>query len=279
MPELPEVETVCRGLAKALAGAQIIHAAAHRANLRTPIPQNLGNTLKNRRIVTVTRRAKYIQIELDDGMTLLLHLGMSGRMVLLQHDLPLTKHDHLSFAFANGMYARFNDPRRFGSCDLVPTAELASHKSLADLGVEPFDDALTPSVFGSLLQGRKTPIKLALLDQKLVVGVGNIYACEALFRAHIHPERAAGSCTAKEVKGLLSAVRAVLTEAIDAGGSSLRDYVQADGELGYFQHHFAVYGREGETCSNSDKAKTKHKKIERISQGGRSTFYCPTCQK
>jgi len=279
VPELPEVETVCRGLAKPLVGARIVAAAAHRADLRAPLPRNLGAKLIGCRISSVSRRAKYILIALDNQQTLLLHLGMSGRIVLSKDDAPLQKHDHISLSFDNGWHARFNDPRRFGYCDLVASQDIYNHKLLSDLGVEPLSADFTPPKLASLLRGRKTPIKSALLDQRLVVGIGNIYACEALFGAGIDPQRHAGSCTSSEIKKLTKAIRNVLEAAIKAGGSSLRDYVQADGELGYFQHHFAVYGHEGDPCPGCrcDLARTKG--IRRITQAGRSTFYCATKQK
>ncbi len=276
MPELPEVETVCRGLAEPLVGAHITDAEAHRANLRMPIPKNLSARLVGRAVISITRRAKYILINLDDNQTLLLHLGMSGRMTLSRGDTPLAKHDHISFVFDNGWQARFNDPRRFGMCDLCATDKIDAHKLFRDLGIEPLSDDFTPQKLAGLLKERKTTIKIALLDQRLVVGVGNIYACEALYRAGLHPERLAGSITAPEIKLLHTAIRKVLNEAIKAGGSSLRDYAQADGTLGYFQHKFAVYGKEGKPCPDCT---CKAKAISRITQGGRSTFFCATKQK
>jgi formamidopyrimidine-DNA glycosylase len=275
MPELPEVETVCRGLAKPLTGATITHAAAHRADLRAPLPKDLGKRLKGAKILHVERRAKYILIRLNTNETLLLHLGMSGRMVLSREETPLQKHDHISLSFDNGWHVRFNDPRRFGYCDLIPTAKAEQHKLLNHLGIEPLSDDLTPARLTELLKGKKTTIKAALLDQELVVGVGNIYACEALFQAGISPKRQAGKIKPDEIKKLTASIRKVLNAAIQAGGSSLRDYVQADGELGYFQNQFAVYGREGEACINRHGKKT----VRRIPQAGRSTFYCPVCQK
>jgi formamidopyrimidine-DNA glycosylase len=279
MPELPEVETVCRGLAKPLTGARITYAAAHRADLRAPLPANLGTRLKGHKLLRVERRAKYILIALDNNETLLLHLGMSGRMVLTKHDAPLQKHDHISLSFDNGFHMRFNDPRRFGYCDLVPTHEIAQHKLLRDLGIEPLSDDLTPKNLTTILKGRKTSIKAALLDQGLVVGIGNIYACEALFAAGISPKRRAGSLKTDEIERLVPTIRKVLNAAIKAGGSSLRDYVQANGELGYFQHHFAVYGREGKPCTNCNCDLAKTGGVQRFAQGGRSTFYCRTKQK
>ncbi len=279
MPELPEVETVCRGLAKPLIGARIIAAAAHRADLRAPLPKNLGTQLVGSKILAVTRRAKYILINLDNHQTLLLHLGMSGRMVLSREDTPLQKHDHISLSFDNGFHARFNDPRRFGYCDLLQSDKIEQHKLLRHLGIEPLNDDFTPSRLTNLLENRKTSIKAALLDQRLVVGIGNIYACEALFDAGISPKRLAGKCKRDEITKLTHSIRKVLNAAIKAGGSSLRDYVQADGKLGYFQHHFAVYGREGLPCPDCVCNPLKTKGIKRIPQNGRSTFYCATKQK
>ena len=195
-------------------------------------------------------------------------------MVVSRTDAPLQKHDHISLAFDNGCHVRFNDPRRFGTCDLVPTDKLHEHNLLSGLGVEPLSSDFTAGRLVELLKGRKTSIKAALLDQRLVVGIGNIYACEALFGAGIQPERSAGSCAPAEIRRLADAIVKVLKAAIKAGGSSLRDYVQADGGLGYFQHHFAVYGREGEACPECDCDRTKTKGIQRITQGGRSSFYC-----
>ncbi|MDR3450856.1 MAG: bifunctional DNA-formamidopyrimidine glycosylase/DNA-(apurinic or apyrimidinic site) lyase [Alphaproteobacteria bacterium] len=262
-----------------MVGARIVAAAAHRADLRAPLPRNLSARLKGAKILGVTRRAKYILITLDNGETLLLHLGMSGRMVLSKEDLPLGKHDHLTFAFDNGMHAKFNDPRRFGYCDLAPTATIGEHKLLRSLGIEPLSKQFTPEKLATLLRGRKTSIKAAILDQNLVVGIGNIYACESLFRAGISPKRRAGSIKLEESKKLAASIRDVLNAAIKAGGSSLRDYVQADGELGYFQHQFAVYGREGERCPGCSCDTGKTGGIQRMTQSGRSTFYCRTKQK
>ncbi|MDE2030476.1 MAG: bifunctional DNA-formamidopyrimidine glycosylase/DNA-(apurinic or apyrimidinic site) lyase, partial [Alphaproteobacteria bacterium] len=227
----------------------------------------------------VSRRAKYILVALDSGQTLLLHLGMSGRIILSHENTPLQKHDHISLDFDNGIHARFNDPRRFGYCGLVPTEKLGGYKLLRALGIEPLSPGFTSAKLAALLKGKNTSIKAALLDQRLVVGIGNIYACEALFRARLSPKRRAGSLKPEEIKKLAPAIRAVLNAAIEAGGSSLRDYRQADGELGYFQHHFAVYDREGQRCPGCDCNVKKTGGIKRITQQGRSTFYCPVKQK
>jgi len=280
MPELPEVETVCRGLATALTGARIIEVEQHRADLRGPMPDNLAAKLTGLHVTHIHRRAKYILITLDKGQTLLMHLGMSGRMLLSQADRkPPGKHDHLVFHFDNGITLRFNDPRRFGMCDLVATSEAPSHKLLRNLGVEPLEKDLTPALLAAKLKGKKASIKDALLDQRIIAGIGNIYACEALFLAGISPKRKAGACSSNQIDKLVPAIRKVLNASIKAGGSSLRDYVQSDGELGYFQHHFAVYDREGQRCPGCTCDVKKTFGIRRIAQGGRSSFYCATKQK
>jgi formamidopyrimidine-DNA glycosylase len=278
MPELPEVETVCRGLAKALNGARIVKAEAHRPDLRMPLPKNLAARLKGRRVKAIYRRAKYILMNLDSGETLLLHLGMSGRMVIVHKTSKPGKHDHLVFQFDNGCVVHFNDPRRFGMCDLVATKGLSQHKLLRGLGIEPLEKQLTSEFLAAKFKGKKTSVKAALLDQRLVVGIGNIYACEALFYAGISPKRRAGACTKDQIAKLVPAIRKVLNAAIKAGGSSLRDYVQVDGELGYFQHHFAVYDREGKACPGCSCDVAKTGCIQRIPQGGRSSFYCKVLQ-
>jgi formamidopyrimidine-DNA glycosylase len=278
MPELPEVETVCRGLAKALAGKRIVRFEQRRADLRTPLPQNLAAHLKGRHILDIKRRAKYILIALDKNETLLLHLGMSGRMVITHKPSELEKHDHLIFTFDNGARLHFNDPRRFGMCDLVKNKDLPRHKLLRHLGIEPLEPGLTPAWLAAKLKGKKTSIKDALMDQRLIAGIGNIYACEALFYAGIDPRRRAGKCSKEQIARLIPAIRKVLKAAIEAGGSSLRDYRQADGELGYFQHHFAVYDREGKPCPGCTCDVHKTGGIRRITQGGRSSFYCKVKQ-
>lgn len=276
MPELPEVETTCRGLAKVLTGARFIKADIHRPDLRFPLPKNLAIKLKGRVVRAVTRRAKYILIVLDSDQTLIVHLGMSGRMVVLGKMRKAEKHDHLVFHFDNGLHVYFNDPRRFGLCDLVATKDLSKHKLFRHLGVEPLEKELSAAVLASKFKSKKTSVKIALLDQRLVVGVGNIYASEALYHAKISPKRRAGACTKDQIAELVPAIRKVLKAAIKAGGSSLRDYVQADGEMGYFQNKFVVYDREGHICARCVGGKNM---IQRIQQGGRSTFYCAGCQK
>jgi formamidopyrimidine-DNA glycosylase len=292
MPELPEVETICRGLAKALVGARVVSVDARRPDLRTPLPPNLAARLKGRRIIKIRRRAKYILIDLDRGErgqraqseagigceTLILHLGMSGRMVIAHKPAKAEKHDHLIFYFDNGVSVTFNDPRRFGLCDIAATDVLENNKLFRHLGIEPLEKNFTASWLAAKLRGKKTSLKAALLDQRLIVGVGNIYACEAMFYAVLNPKRRAGALKREEMGRLVPAIRKVLKAAISAGGSSLRDYVQADGELGYFQHHFAVYDREGKPCKSCTCNVKKTGGVKRIAQGGRSTFYCPVKQ-
>jgi formamidopyrimidine-DNA glycosylase len=278
MPELPEVETVCRGLAKSLIGKRITAVEQHRKDLRAPLPKNMAARLKGQKVTRVTRRAKYIRIFLDGGEVLLMHLGMSGRLLAARDAVKAEKHDHLVFHFNDKTCVKFNDPRRFGCCDLVKAAELPRHKWLRHLGIEPFGKELTADWLRAKFKGRKTSIKAALMDQRLIVGIGNIYACEALFYAGISPKRRAGSCSPAQLAKLVPAIRKVLKAAIAAGGSSLRDYRQTSGELGYFQHHFAVYGREGKACPGCICELAKTGGIRRITQGGRSTFYCKTRQ-
>jgi formamidopyrimidine-DNA glycosylase len=246
--------------------------------LRTALPKNLAARLKGQRVVQVTRRAKYIQIFLNGGDVLLLHLGMSGRLLITPEAVKAEKHDHLVFHFDDGTCVRFNDPRRFGCCDLVRAEDLPRHQWLKHLGIEPLGKELTQAWLRDKFEGKTVNIKTALMDQRLVVGIGNIYASEALFYAGISPKRQAGACNAKQLAKLVPAIQKVLKAAIAAGGSSLRDYRQTNGELGYFQHSFAVYGREGEACPGCacDRAKTGG--VQRITQGGRSTYYCATKQ-
>ena len=274
MPELPEVETVCRGLALKLLGRRLAVVDQRRAGLRFPFPVDFAARLTGRRIVAIRRRAKYIIIELDDGMVLLVHLGMSGSMVVNERrPALLDRHDHVVFEIDNGLCVRFNDARRFGLMDLVSAAELGQHKLIRDLGVEPLARGFNGPALAALLKGRKTSVKLAIMDQRLVVGVGNIYASESLFRAGISPKRRAGMVRGDRAVELAAAIKTVLKEAIKAGGSSLRDYVQANGELGYFQHRWKVYDREDEKCPKCGGP------IKRITQGARSTFYCPKDQR
>jgi len=279
MPELPEVETVMRGLRQRLEGRVIVRATAHRPDLRWPLPENLQHRLTGARITGFRRRGKYILMRLAGGDSVLLHLGMSGRIVLtpLRPNMP-TPHEHLVLETDEGWRLGFVDPRRFGSVDLVPTPEEEKHKLLAGLGPEPLDPAFTPALLSAALAGKRTPIKAALLDQKVVAGLGNIYVCEALFRARLSPPRSAHTIPGVRAGRLVPAIKATLQDAIAAGGSSLRDYVQPDGELGYFQHAWKVYSREGEPCEHCP-GRPACPGIRRIAQSGRSTFCCPRTQR
>lgn len=280
MPELPEVETVVRGLRPHLEGRRLVRVLQRRPDLRFPLPENFAARLEGRRILGIDRRAKYILVRLDGDETLLCHLGMSGRMVLARDNgAPLEPHDHVVFETEAGQVIRFNDARRFGVMDLVASDALAAHKLLRDLGPEPLGNRFNGGSLAASLEGRRTPIKAALLDQKVVAGVGNIYACEALFFAGISPRRQAYTVQGRRAERLAWAVRDVLLRAIEAGGSSLRNYVQADGELGYFQHHWAVYDREGEACPGCACDRRKQGGIRRLVQSGRSSFFCPTRQR
>jgi len=278
MPELPEVETVCRGLAKSLIGKRISKTEQHRRDLRAPMPHDLATRLKGQVVTGVSRRAKYILIALDGGDTLILHLGMSGRLLITPQAEKAGKHDHLVFHFDDQTCVRFNDPRRFGLCDLVKQDEVADHKWFRHLGIEPLGKELTTAWLREKFQGKTTSIKTALMDQRIVVGIGNIYASEALFHAGISPKRKAGACSTAHLEKLVPAIRKVLNAAIAAGGSSLRDYRQTNGELGYFQHNFAVYDREGQACPACTCDLSKTGGVQRITQGGRSSFYCKTKQ-
>jgi formamidopyrimidine-DNA glycosylase len=279
MPELPEVETVMRGLRARLEGRRIVRAAAHRPDLRWPLPANLARRLTGAHVVGFRRRGKYILMHLDGGDSVLLHLGMSGRMLIEpagRNDVTL--HEHLVMETDDGWRVGFVDPRRFGSVDLVPTEQEDAHRLLAGLGPEPLDAAFSVASLSASLVGKRTPIKAALLDQKIVAGLGNIYVCEALFRAGISPQRSAHTIPGARATRLVPAIKATLSEAIAAGGSSLRDYVQPDGELGYFQHAWKVYGHEAEPCERCP-GKPVCQGIKRIAQSGRSTFYCARTQR
>lgn len=283
MPELPEVETVKEGIAPAMSGKVIEKAEVNRPDLRWPFPDRMAERLSGRRVLRLRRRSKYILVDLDSAETLLIHLGMSGRMLVsgvtigeFHHPHPTpAKHDHVVFHMEDGARVTFNDARRFGAMDLMPTAMQEDHWLIRDIGPEPLGNAFSEAYLIDRLKGRNTPIKSALLDQRIVAGLGNIYVCEVLFRAGIHPARKAGKISAARVASLVPLIRQVLSEAIAAGGSSLRDYRQSDGELGYFQHVFQVYDREGETCVTPECGKT----IRRIVQSGRSSFFCPQCQR
>jgi formamidopyrimidine-DNA glycosylase len=275
MPELPEVETVRRGLALKMSGRRILQAELRRPDLRRPFPPALAARLDGARIGELGRRGKYILIELDSDGLLLLHLGMSGRVTAGTAALPDAPHDHVVLRLDDGTVIRFNDPRRFGLLDYVKRGEAAQHPLLAGLGPEPLEAEFNGAYLAGALAGKMTPVKSALLDQRIVAGLGNIYVCEALFRAGISPRRLAASIGRGRAERLASGIRSVLTEAIVAGGSSLRDYVQADGELGYFQHRWAVYGHEGDPCPGCDCGAA----VRRIVQSGRSTFFCAKRQR
>jgi formamidopyrimidine-DNA glycosylase len=279
MPELPEVETVMRGLQARLEGRRIVRAVVNRPDLRWPFPSGLAARLIGSEVIGFRRRAKYILMRLSGGDSVLIHLGMSGRIVLtLGAPNALTLHEHLVLETDNGWHVGFIDPRRFGSVDLVPTAEEDAHRLLAGMGPEPLDDAFSVAMLSEALKGKRTPIKAALLDQRIVAGLGNIYVCEALFRARISPLRLAYTVPGARAARLVPAIKATLTEAIAAGGSSLRDYVQPDGELGYFQNAWKVYGREGDRCEECP-GEPGCAGIRRIVQSGRSTFYCGIVQR
>jgi formamidopyrimidine-DNA glycosylase len=297
MPELPEVETVRRGLQPVMEGARVLGVEARRPNLRFPLPELFAERLKGRRIAALGRRAKYLTAHVDAGPVLICHLGMSGSFRIEDEDGAETPgtfhrerskdaaHDHVVFHVetAGGEAKRivYNDPRRFGFMLFAEADRLAEHPLLAGLGVEPTGNALDGDLLAGLFQGRAAPLKAALMDQRLIAGLGNIYVCEALWRAGLSPRRAAGSLataagrTSARAGRLAQAIRDVVGEAIEAGGSSLRDHMRTDGSLGYFQHSFRVYDREGEACARPGCGGT----IERIVQNGRSTFYCPACQR
>lgn len=291
MPELPEVETVKMGLQPVLEGHRFLKVETRRGDLRKPFPKRFAARLEGHRVTSLTRRAKYLLAALDSGETLVVHLGMTGRMSVYAEgksrklgqyvydaapaDAGHGKHDHVVMETDAPARIVFTDHRRFGLMALVKTDKLESDPLFKGIGVEPLSDDFNPAYFDRVLKAKKTPIKSALLDQHVVAGVGNIYACEALFRAHISPKRKASTIPGKRSKPLVDSIKDVLKDAIKAGGSSLRDYAHADGGLGEFQHHFAVYDREGARCPSRDCNGT----IKRIVQAGRSTFYCPSCQK
>lgn len=287
MPELPEVEIVRRGLEPAMAGAVFTAVETRRADLRFPLPKNFAGRLVGARVAALGRRGKYMIAALSTGESLVLHLGMSGRFSVAARDLRNQKiqdragatdpaHDHVRFALsgpAGDARIDYNDPRRFGFMDLVETPALGESRHFAGMGPEPLGDDFTAPAFHSELRRRSAPAKAALLDQTIVAGLGNIYASEALFAARLSPRRKAKNISAEGARRLHAAIRATLNEAIDAGGSSLRDFAGSDGALGYFQHRFRVYGREGEACFACKRP------VRRIVQSGRSTFYCASCQR
>ena len=293
MPELPEVETVRRGLIPAMEGARIECVTAHRGDLRFPLQKDFAARLNRRKVTGLGRRAKYLLADLDSGDVLLMHLGMSGSFRVMAGDHGKTPgafhhprggsrtHDHVVFEMDNGAVISFNDPRRFGYMKIVARADLDDEPFLKALGPEPLGNAFDAAMLAQACNGKKTSLKAALLDQRVVAGLGNIYVCEALFRAHLSPKREASTLAARNgtptdhAKRLVSAIHSVLNAAIEAGGSSLRDHRQTSGELGYFQHSFQVYDREGKPCKTPRCGGT----VKRFTQNGRSTFWCPKCQK
>ncbi|MGD9742034.1 MAG: bifunctional DNA-formamidopyrimidine glycosylase/DNA-(apurinic or apyrimidinic site) lyase [Dongiaceae bacterium] len=279
MPELPEVETVCRGLAMRLEKRRLVRVEQRRADLRWPLPRRFAARLAGRRIERIERRAKYILMHLDGREVLLCHLGMSGSMLVGEGEPTLLPHDHIVLHTDDGWYVKFNDARRFGMMDLVAGAKLGRHRLLAGLGPEPLDPAFDGPRLAAALKGKATPIKAALLDQRVVAGLGNIYVSEALFRAGLSPRRLARTVQGERAVRLAAAIKRVLEAAIAAGGSSLRDYVQTNGELGYFQHRWAVYDKEGHPCPGCDCAIAATGGIRRLVQSGRSTFYCARRQR
>jgi formamidopyrimidine-DNA glycosylase len=301
MPELPEVETVRLGLQPVLEGFRLTDVEMRRGDLRIPFPKDFVGRTKGRKVKSLRRRAKYILADLDSGESLVIHLGMSGRMSVYAEGkrrrignyvydkapegAGLGKHDHVVFETDAPARIIFNDHRRFGLMALVNTERLEEDKLFKDIGIEPLSDGFNTAYLAKALDGKKTPIKSALLDQRLIAGLGNIYVCEALFRAHISPKRLAGSIKKENLPPLVTAIKKVLKDAIAAGGSTLRDHAQATGDPGNFQHHFLAYGRDGKPCKNtaSSSEAVGHKKackgtVKRIVQAGRSTFYCPQCQ-
>ena len=293
MPELPEVETVRRGLEPAMQGARFAKAVVNRGDLRWPLPKNFAKRLQGTTVTGLGRRAKYLLADLSSGDVLVMHLGMSGSFHVFEEAKQRTPgayyherskhaaHDHVVFHMSSGAIVTFNDPRRFGSMKLVPRQKLDAEPLLRDLGPEPLGNEFDAAMLAQACRGKKTSLKAALLDQRVVAGLGNIYVCEALHRARLSPKRQASSLATRtgaptpRAVALVDAIKAVLGEAIRAGGSSLRDHKLTDGGLGMFQHHFCVYDREGEPCSTPGCGGT----VKRIVQGGRSTFFCPTCQK
>ena len=282
MPELPEVETVRCGLAPAMEGATFTRIETRRPDLRIPLPADFISRLEGARVDALRRRGKYMLAALSSGESLVMHLGMSGRFTVeygkaarRRAHTANPRHEHVVFEMAGKRRARiaFNDPRRFGLMDLVATDALEECRHFKDMGPEPLGNAFSAADFNHALKGKRTPIKAALLDQRIVAGLGNIYACEALYRARISPRRLAASVAGRRGERLHGAIVAVLREAIEAGGSSLRDFANAQGELGYFQHRFSVYDREGQICSRCARP------VRRIVQSGRSTFFCPGCQR
>ena len=272
MPELPEVETVCKGLAEKLISARIEKVLVRKDTLRVKVPANIEPLIKGAKVTKINRRAKYILIHLDNSQALIIHLGMSGSAILHdEYPKEYRKHDHVIIGFDKAILV-FNDPRRFGLVTVIKDSELSRHKLFASLGIEPLEAQATGEYLYEILQASKAPIKSVIMDQSRIVGVGNIYASEALFRSHILPEKPANEITKQKAKKLMTNIKDILAEAIKAGGSTLRDYVNSLGEGGDFQNHFSVYGKAGKPCPN---CKTP---ISQIKQAGRSTFFCQKCQ-
>lgn len=282
MPELPEVETVRRGLDPAVRHKTIARVDVWSKKLRIPISKDLKLILEGKKVAETIRRGKYILIFLNDHNGFCIHLGMSGRIRVVKAGQPFSerqKHDHWQISLDDGTHIIFNDPRRFGMTFVVNRTSWQEHKAFAEMGAEPMEASFTPQDFSDILSRKKTPIKTALLDQRVVAGVGNIYACEALHDAGIDPAAPAHALTRSKAERLFVSLRHVLERAIESGGSSLRDYRQTDGSQGYFQHNFSVYGRENESCASCDCDVLKTGGVKRIVQAGRSTFYCPRKQR
>jgi formamidopyrimidine-DNA glycosylase len=273
MPELPEVETVCQGLKDKVLNSKIIGVRKYRDNIRNVIPKNIEGLTLNSRITAIKRVAKYILIELDNQQTLIFHLGMSGKLFLSHAIFEKQKHDHFILDLDNELHVIFNDPRRFGIVDVANTSHVEHLKYFANLGVEPLSEKFNALYLIQAFSKKTSPIKVVLMDNHIVVGIGNIYAVESLFRSNIHPSIPANLLTFEQTATLVKHIKQVLMEAIAAGGSSLKDYVNSQGEKGYFQNNFFVYNKEGEPCSICNT------KIGKIQQGGRSSFFCSSCQK
>ena len=271
MPELPEVETVRAALEPMISGQTIKSVRLTRGDLRWPLPKHLDKHLLGRCCSAPKRRSKYILVDLSDDKTLLIHLGMSGSIRLYDQKPNFAKHDHFSVEFTSGKWIVFSDPRRFGHLDLFPSAATYTHPLLSVLGVEPLSEAFTDILLTSIMKGRKAPIKSVLLDQRLIAGLGNIYVSEALFRAGISPRRKAGTIAGQRARRLTKAIKTVLIEAIEAGGTSLRDHIQPGGDIGYFAQNLRVYGKAGRDCLDCGRT------LKQIIQSGRSSFYCPSC--
>ena len=284
MPELPEVETVRKGLAKHLQGGTISSVELRREGLRFPFPKDMEDRLSNRRIEAINRRAKYLLIRLDDDSTWLVHLGMTGKFTLFASESEfeeIAKHDHVIIRMENGAIAVYNDPRRFGVMDLIDAGGELNHRLLARIGCEPLSEKFNATSLSKSIENKKSPIKTALLDQRIVAGLGNIYVCEILNRAGVSPRRTASSVASSvgraesRCERIVVETKQVLMEAIAAGGSTISDFAAVDGDLGYFAHSFRVYGREGERCLTDSCIGV----VKRITQGGRSTFFCSKCQR